>query len=42
MIYHKPTEYNKIIEDSKEFGHPQVKVQVTPFNNLDSTVRTND
>ena len=40
MIYYKPTEYNEIIEESKEFCHPPVKVQIYSFNNIDSTVKT--
>ena len=35
MIHYKPTEYNEIIEESKEFCHPPVKVQISSFNNLD-------
>ena len=38
MVHYKPTEYNEIKEESKEFCHPPIKVQISSSNNLDPKV----
>ena len=40
MVHYKPTEYNEIKEESKEFCHLPVKVKISSSNNLDSKVET--
>ena len=38
MVHYKPTEYNEIKEEPKDFCHPPIKVQISFSDNLDPKV----
>ena len=38
MVHYKPTEYNEIKEEPKEFCHLPIKVQISSSHNLDPKV----